>query len=62
MNNIICSADPNNPRVTYTQEINQMDAAQIWDAWKKQLVTLYQLAKWQAYHNYYFNEKGENIQ
>ena len=62
MENIICTADPKNPRVTYTKELNQMSPAEIWGAWKNQLVSVYQLAEWQSYHNYYFNEQGERIQ
>lgn len=61
MSEIIYTMDPSNPRVTYTRAHDNMSPAQIWAAWKKRLVTVYQLAKWQQLHNYYFNELGERV-
>ena len=61
MNEIIFTMDASNPRVTYTRDHHNMDADQIWSAWKHHLVTVYQLAKWQQLHKIYFNDKGELI-
>jgi hypothetical protein len=46
----------------YTETIHNMDAGQIWAAWKKQQLNMGQVATWQLQHNLYFNEKGEVIQ
>ena len=61
MNEIIFTLDPTNPRVTYTRDHHNMDADQIWTAWRKHLVTVYQLATWQQLHKIYFNANGEKI-
>lgn len=58
---IIKTLDPNNPRVTYTGEYDQMTAAQIWGAWKNQLITVFQFSEWQTRHNFNFNEMGDRI-
>ena len=42
----------------YTREIDQMTPAEIWLAWKKQLLTIGQVAEWQSRHKIYFNEEG----
>lgn len=46
----------------YTLVIHNMNAFQIWDAWKKQQLSMGQVATWQYNHNLFFNEKGEIIQ
>ena len=61
MNEIIYTMDASNPRVTYTWDHHNMNAEQIWTAWRNQLVSVYQLAKWQQLHKIYFNDKGELI-
>ena len=55
---IINTLDPTNPRVTYTREHDQLTAAQIWDAWRKQLITVFQFSEWQDRHKYYFDPIG----
>lgn len=45
-------------RTTYTPEIHEMEASQIWDAWRQQKITAYHLATWQQRHNYYFTSNG----
>ncbi len=45
-------------RITYTPEIHNMNAAQIWAAWKGQQLTVNQVATWQQKHNYYFTANG----
>jgi hypothetical protein len=45
--------------ITYTPEIHEMNAAQIWAAWKQQKITVHHLATWQQRHNYYFTPGGE---
>ncbi len=59
MNEILYTINPTNPRVTYTREHHNMNAEQIWTAWKKQIVSVYQLETWQQLHKIYFNDKGE---
>ena len=46
-------------RTTYTPEIHEMNAAQIWAAWRLQKITAYHLATWQQRHNHYFSPTGE---
>ena len=58
---IIKSLDPNNPRVTYTTEHDNMNPSQAFAAWTACKITVFQFSEWQARHNYYFNEKGEKI-
>ena len=58
---IIKSADPNNPRVTYTTDHDKMTPGQIFTAWINQKITVFQFSEWQARHNIYFNSKGEQI-
>ena len=43
----------------YTETIHNMDAIEIWYAWKKQKLNMGQVATWQTRHNLFFNEKGE---
>lgn len=38
----------------YTETIHSMDATQVWDAWKNQLLNVGQVATWQQRHNHYF--------
>lgn len=38
--------------------ISNLSAAQVWAAWKNQLLTVGQVADWQQQNNYYFDEKG----
>ena len=45
-------------RTAYTNEIHEMTPAQVWAAWKAQLLTAYQVATWQQRHNYYFSPTG----
>jgi hypothetical protein len=35
-----------------------MSASQIWDAWKKQQLTVNQVVSWQEHHKIYFDERG----
>ena len=48
-------------RTTYTPEIHAMTAPEIWQAWKRQEISVDQLATWQERHGYYFNETGGQI-
>ena len=41
--------------------IYEMDAAQIWAAWKNNLLTVGQVVAWQTFTGLYFNHKGEII-
>jgi hypothetical protein len=41
----------------YTAEIHAMSAAQVWQSWKNQQLTVYQVETWQRKHNYYFQEE-----
>ena len=61
MNTLLKTLDQNNPRVTYTREMDNMNAAQIWAAWKNQNITVFQFSEWQQSHNTYFNDIGEQI-
>ena len=45
-------------RTTYTREIHNMTAAQIWAAWKAQEITVGELADWQQRHGIYFDQEG----
>lgn len=45
----------------YTETIHNMDAAQIWAAWKNQQLNVGQVATWQQQHNYYFDINGGRI-
>lgn len=45
-------------RTTYTPEIHAMTADQVWEAWKAQLLTMGQVASWQANHGIYFDCDG----
>lgn len=58
MDQIIKSAEPNNPRLTYTNAHHEKSPTEIWALWKQSKVTVYQLAEWQSHHNYYFDEMG----
>ena len=42
----------------YTKELDQMTAAEVWQAWKKQLLTMDQVANWQTKHKIYFDSEG----
>lgn len=45
----------------YSQEIHNMNAAQVWSAWKNNRLTVGQLATWQQRHGIYFNPAGEVV-
>jgi hypothetical protein len=45
----------------YTEKIHNMDAGQVWDAWKNNLLNIGQVATWQERHNTFFNHTGEII-
>ena len=45
----------------YSQEIHNMNAAQAWNAWKNNRLTVGQLATWQQRHGIYFNPAGEVV-
>ena len=57
----IKTLDPNNPRVTYTTEHDNMNPAQAWAAWTACKITVFQFSEWQQRHNYYFNSKGARV-
>lgn len=46
----------------HTKEIDQMTAAEVWHAWKKQLLTMGQVAEWQSRHKTYFDEEGNTTE
>lgn len=45
----------------YTETIHNMNAGQIWAAWKKQQLNAGQVASWQQRHNTFFNSEGKII-
>ena len=42
----------------YTIKLDKMTAAQVWHAWKNQLLTVAQVVEWQTKHNYFFTPTG----
>jgi hypothetical protein len=45
-------------KIWYTPEIHSMNAAQVWEAWKNNRVTVGQLATWQQRHGGHFDTAG----
>lgn len=45
----------------YTETIHNLDARQVWDAWKNQQLNAGQVASWQQRHNTFFNSEGKII-
>ena len=43
----------------YTETIHNMDAIEVWYAWKKQKLNIEQVVIWQQKHKLFFNSKGE---
>ena len=41
-----------------TKELDNMTAAEVWHAWKKQLLTMDQVVTWQTRHKIYFDSEG----
>lgn len=48
-------------RTTYTQDIHNMSAAQIWAAWKRGDVTMYHLIEYQRRHGVTFTGDGKRV-
>jgi hypothetical protein len=42
----------------YTKELEKMTAAEVWQAWKKQLLTMGQVVTWQTKNKTYFDSEG----
>lgn len=45
----------------YSRPLHDMTAAQVWAAWKAQLLTVGELAAWQSHHEIYFDSLGRTI-
>ena len=45
-------------RFLYTSEIHNMNAAQVWRAWKNQELTAHQVTTWQQRHGITFDPAG----
>ena len=43
----------------HTIELDKMTAAEVWHAWKKQLLTMDQVVTWQTMHKIYFDSEGK---
>lgn len=43
--------------MTYTPEIHEMTASQVWQAWKNQELTVGQVEAWQRLNKHYFKEE-----
>ena len=48
-------------KIYYSQEIHNMNALQIWEAWKNQKICVGQLATWQKRHGIYFDPAGNVV-